>query len=203
MEIKQAFLSSNIAIASSAQNVASGIEIAAAKPGGLGAIADSFQGFQPSEFILEKTSQFATTAAIETPTQYATRLNQFNREASGLVSSSDLVQQMANPNLQEASFESIIGLSQKLVQKDHQDHVDQMKERLDQLKKEAEEAKDAQSAGFWNQIGSFFTGSDGGGSELQVAIQDMLSRFQDAVNMGSQVEKKIRDASNDMTRKIG
>jgi hypothetical protein len=203
MEIKQAFFSSNISIASSAQNVASGIEIAAARPGGISAIADSFQSFEPSKLNFEIPGQFAPSAAIDSPSQYATRLNQFNRETSGLVSSSDLAKQMSDLNpLLPDSLEYFIGVCGRLVKNDVKNDLDQMKQRLDQLKKEAEERADANSTSFWNQMGSIF-GDDGGGSELQVAIKDMLSRFQDAVSMGSQVSKKIRDASNDMTRKIG
>jgi hypothetical protein len=102
MEIKQAAFSSNAAIASTAQNVASGIEKAALQTGGISGVADSFQNLAPSSAVIgdpSKLSQLASAGMIDQPNQYASRLNDFHREASGLVPSDALIKNLIDSNL--------------------------------------------------------------------------------------------------------
>ena len=96
MEIKQAVVSPNIAVATTAQTVASGIEKAALNAGGFKSIKESFQNFPlPSSGL----NQLASPATIDLPNQYSSQLLKFNREASGLVPSSELMKTLSDSNL--------------------------------------------------------------------------------------------------------
>ena len=96
MEIKQAAVSPNIAVATTAQTVASGIEKAALNAEGFKSIKESFQNFPlPSSGL----NQLASPATIDLPNQYSSQLLKFNREASGLVPSSELMKTLSDSNL--------------------------------------------------------------------------------------------------------
>jgi hypothetical protein len=203
MDFRMAAISGNAAAASTAQSVATGIEIAASKPGGLGSISDSFQEIPSAGASLEPASKFAPSAAMEMPNQYFTRLNDFHRDASGLVPTKDLEKSMKDVNLNlEASLEYFIGVSSRLVKGDVQKDIDQLQKELEELKKQ----KDEQSSGFWNEAKKFITGDDagaGGSTTESQAIQQMLSRFEQAQSLSSTLEKKYKDTSSSIAKKLG
>ena len=202
MEFRMAAISGNAAIASTAQSVASGIEIAASKPGGLGSISDSFQNTPTSTTSLQPAGQFAPSAAMDMPNQYFTRLNDFHRDASGLVPTKDLVKNLNDANLNlEASLEYYIGVSSRLVKGDVQKDIDQQQKELEELKKQ----KDEQSSSFWNEAKNLIgddAGAEGSTTESQ-AIQQMLSRFEQAQSLSSTLEKKYKDTSSSIAKKLG
>jgi hypothetical protein len=174
MEFKMAAFSANVAIASTAQSVASGIEIAAAKPGGLGSISDSFQNTPTSTTSLQPAGQFAPSAAMEIPNQYFTRLNDFHRDASGLVSSSDLAKNLADPNMD--------------VMKEVGSFYKELQSRQSELEKMT---KDAQGVSDANQdrMGNF---------EIQLLMDEMNQ----SETLASSVAKKRDDVKKAIDQKI-
>jgi hypothetical protein len=124
MEIKQAAFSSNAAVASTAQSVASGIEKAASQPGGVSAVADSFQTLAPYSALFgasSKQSQPASAGRIDLPNQYASRLNDFHREASGLVPSDALIKNLSDSNLDV--IKGVIDFASQLKELEGQDKL--------------------------------------------------------------------------------
>ena len=172
MEIKLAAFSPNAAIASTAQSVASGIEKAASLPAGVGGIADSFQNipaFSPRD--ASSLSAVATAAMMDLPGQYASRLQDFHREASGLVPSSEFLKNLNDRDLDVAKgikdFSTILRV--KTLERDPSFE----KSEIEEMKTEAGERFD-QAMGAANiemAIGIASAGA-AAGSSRQVEQQD-------------------------------
>jgi len=202
MEFRMAALSTNTAIASTAQSVASGIEIAASKPGGLGSISNSFQNTPTSDTGLQPAGKFAPSAAIEMPNQYFTRLNDLQRDASGLVSTSDLTKSLADPNLDVVKETGSFHKQLQTLQSEMEKRVKEAEEKAKELQDQSEKGQSS----YWNQVGNFLTGDDSGMTAQDrmgnFEIQRLMSAFNQAESLSSNVTKKKDDILGSM-RKIG
>jgi hypothetical protein len=162
--------STHSAVTSGIESVNTGVKTAAAQPGGVSGIRDSFQTTGQTDGV--NLSVACNPAYVDSPANYLSSFAASGKHASALASNDQLIKSLSNENLDlfketsELSKAVQSGLEQSSAdkvaggkKKDLQQEIEEKQKEIEELQKQLEDSKKT-----WEDITKFF-GFDSGSSD--------------------------------------